>query len=101
MDHAVTPDTPAPEDPSAMQQGLAVLSAIAAMEENLVQATAMIAGGEALDLAGLDAEIGRLCSAAQAAPDSMKPALRRALQGLLGRLDGLQKALPVPMAPPA
>ncbi|MFM7419034.1 MAG: hypothetical protein ACKO54_04930, partial [Alphaproteobacteria bacterium] len=63
-----------PEDipgAAASQHGLAVLAAIKAMGESLTQAEASLAEGYALDLAGLDGEIGRLCAAAQEAPPAM------------------------------
>ena len=73
---------------------MAVLAAIKAMGESLSQAEASLAEGYALDLAGLDAEIARLCTAAQAAPPAMAPALRRNLEALLAQVESLQAALP-------
>jgi hypothetical protein len=75
---------------------MAVLAAIKAMGESLSQAEASLADGYALDLAGLDAEIGRLCTAAQAAPAAMAPAIRRGLEGLLVQVGSLHAALPRP-----
>ena len=80
----------------ASQHGLAVLAAIKAMGESLTQAEASLAEGYTLDLAGLDAEIGRLCAAAGAAPAAMAPALRRNLEALLAQVERLQAALPRP-----
>lgn len=80
----------------ASQHGLAVLAAIKAMGESLSQAEASLAEGYALDLTGLDAEIGRLCAAAGAAPAAMAPALRRNLEALLVQVERLQVALPRP-----
>jgi hypothetical protein len=80
----------------ASRHGLAVLAAIKAMGESLTQAEASLAEGYALDLAGLDAEIGRLCAAAGAAPVAMAPALRRNLEALLVQVERLQAALPRP-----
>ena len=80
----------------ARRQGMAVLAAISAMGESLTQAEASLAEGYALDLAGLDAEIGRLCAAAGAAPAAMAPALRRNLEALLVQVERLQAALPRP-----
>lgn len=80
----------------ATQHGLAVLAAIKAMGESLTQAEASLAEGYALDLAGLDGEIARLCAAAQEAPPTMAPMLRRGLEGLLGQVERLQAALPRP-----
>jgi hypothetical protein len=80
----------------AGRHGMAVLAAIKAMAESLTQAEASLAEGYALDLAGLDGEIARLCAAAQQAPPSMGPALRRGLEGLLAQIERLQVALPRP-----
>ena len=80
----------------ATQHGLAVLAAIKAMGESLTQAEASLAEGYALDLAGLDGEIARLCAAAQEAPPTMAPMLRRGLEGLLGQVERLQAALSRP-----
>lgn len=80
----------------ASQHGLAVLAAIKAMGESLAQAEASLAEGYALDLAGLDREMARLCAAAQAAPPAMAPALRRNLEALLVQVERLQVALPRP-----
>jgi len=88
-----------PEDipgAAASQHGLTVLAAIKAMGESLTQAEASLAEGYALDLAGLDGEIGRLCAAAQEAPPAMAPTLRRGLEGLLAQIEKLQAALPRP-----
>ena len=83
---------------TATQHGLAVLAAIKAMGESLTQAEASLAEGYTLDLAGLDGEIGRLCTAAQAAPPAMAPALRRGLEGLLAQIERLHAALPPPVS---
>ena len=80
----------------ASRHGVAVLAAIKAMGESLTRAEASLAEGYALDLAGLDAEIGRLCAAAGAAPAAMAPALRRNLEALLAQVERLQAALPRP-----
>ena len=80
----------------ASRHGMAVLAAIKAMGETLTQAEASLAEGYTLDLAGLDGEIGRLCAAAQQAPPSMAPALRRGFEVLLGQVERLQAALPKP-----
>ena len=73
---------------------MAVLAAIKAMGESLTQAEASLAEGYTLDLTGLDAEIARLCAAAEAAPPAMAPALRRNLVDLLAQVESLQAALP-------
>ena len=80
----------------ASRHGMAVLAAIKAMGESLTRAEASLAEGYMLDLAGLDGEIARLCAAAQEAPPSMAPALRRALEGLLAQVETLQAALTKP-----
>jgi hypothetical protein len=81
---------------AASPHGLAVLAAIKAMGESLTQAEASLAEGYALDLAGLDGEIARLCIAAKEAPPAMAPMLRRGLEALLGQVERLQAALPRP-----
>lgn len=73
---------------------MAVLAAIKAMGESLTQAEASLAEGYTLDLTGLDAEIARLCAAAEAAPPAMAPVLRRNLVVLLAQVESLQAALP-------
>ena len=75
---------------------MAVLAAIKAMGESLTRAEASLAEGYGLDLAGLDAEIARLCAAAGATPVAMAPALRRNLEALLVQVERLQAALPRP-----
>ena len=78
----------------ASRHGMAVLAAITAMGESLTQAEASLAEGYTLDLTGLDAEIARLCAAAEAAPPTMAPVLRRNLLALLAQVESLQAALP-------
>jgi hypothetical protein len=80
----------------ASRHGLAVLAAIQAMGESLTRAEASLAEGYWLDLAGLDAEIARLCAAAREAPPAMAPALRRGLEALLAQVERLQASLPRP-----
>jgi len=77
----------------ASRHGMAVLAAIKAMGESLTQAEASLAEGYALDLAGFDGEIARLCAAAQTAPPAMAPALRRNLEALLAQVESLQGRL--------
>ena len=81
----------------ASRHGMAVLAAIKAMGESLTQAEASLAEGYGLDLAGLDAEIVRLCAAAREAPPAMAPALRRGLEALLAQVERLQASLPRPL----
>ncbi|MCA3322581.1 MAG: hypothetical protein INF79_11875 [Roseomonas sp.] len=83
----------------ASRHGMAVLAAIKAMGESLTRAEASLAEGYGLDLAGLDAEIARLCAAAKVAPAPMIPALRRGLEGLLAQVERLQADLPRPLGP--
>ena len=80
----------------ASRHGMAVLAAIKAMGESLTRAEASLAEGFTLDFAGLDGEIAKLCAAAQEAPPSMAPALRRGLEALLAQVETLQTALPKP-----
>jgi hypothetical protein len=96
LDSPVNTDLEDSTGAEASRHGLAVLAAIKAMGESLTQAEASLAEGYALDLAGLDTEIGRLCAAAGAAPAAMAPALRRNLEALLVQVERLQAALPRP-----
>jgi hypothetical protein len=83
---------------AASRHAMAVLAAISAMGESLTRAEASLADGYALDLAGLDAEIARLCAAVREAPPNTAQALRRGLEGLLVQVERLQKALRHPGA---
>jgi hypothetical protein len=55
----------------------------------LARAHVMIAGGDVVDLSGLDNEIARLINAALAAPACDHPTLRVGLQSLLDEVDSL------------
>lgn len=78
------------------RQATILLAAVDAMEGTLAVAQALVAERRAVDLAGLDAEIGRLCAAALAAPRAMAPALRLRLESLLRAHDRLRAALAPP-----
>ncbi len=72
----------------------AILARIEQIDSTLAVATALAASGRWLDLDGLEAEIGRLCSAVLMLPAADGQALRPAMAGLLVRLEGLATALP-------
>jgi hypothetical protein len=78
------------------RQAAILLAAIDAMEGTLSLAEALLARRRAVDLAGLDREIGRLCVAVLAAPRSAAPALRLRLESLRRVHDRLAAALAPP-----
>lgn len=79
--------------PPATSHSQAVRAAIEAMDGTVVLARALVEGGRRVDLAGLEAEAGRLCAAVMAlAPEEAKP-LRPALESLRRQVDGLAARL--------
>jgi len=78
------------------RQAAILLAAVDALEGTLAVAEALVAERRAVDLAGLDAQMGRLCTAALAAPRAMAPALRLRLESLLRAHDRLRAALAPP-----
>jgi hypothetical protein len=78
------------------RQAAGLLAAIEAMEATLRVAAALAAEGRRVDLAGLEAEMGRLCAACLVAPEAMLPALRGRLAVLLGLVDALAARLAPP-----
>lgn len=78
------------------RQAAGLLAAIEAMEATLGVAAALATEGRRVDLAGLEAEMGRLCAACLVAPEPMLPALRGRLSALLRQVD----ALAMRLAPP-
>lgn len=78
------------------RQATILLAAVEAMEGTLAVAEALVAERRAVDLSGLEAEIGRLCAACLAAPRAMAPALRLRLESLLRAHDRLRAALAPP-----
>ncbi len=78
------------------RQAAGLLAAVEAMEATLGVAAALAAEGRRVDLAGLEAEMGRLCAACLVAPEAMLPALRGRLAALLRLVD----ALAMRLAPP-
>lgn len=78
------------------RQATILLAAVEAMEGTLAVAEALVAERRAVDLSGLEAEIGRLCAACLAAPRAMAPALRLRLESLLRAHDRLRAVLAPP-----
>jgi hypothetical protein len=78
------------------RQTAVLLAAMEAMEATLAVAEALAAERRRIDLAGLEAEIGRICAACLAAPKGALPAVRVRLEALLRALDRLR----VGLAPP-
>ncbi len=78
------------------RQAIILLAAVESMEGTLAVAQALVAERRAVDLSGLEAEIGRLCAACLAAPRAMAPALRLRLESLLRTHDRLRAALAPP-----
>lgn len=78
------------------RQTAGLLAAIEAMEATLAVAGALASERRRIDLGGLDAEIGRLCAAALAAPRAAVPEVRVRLEALVAALDRLR----VGLAPP-
>lgn len=70
-----------------------VQAAIAAMDGTLAVATALVAGGRRIDLAGLDREAAVLCAAVMALDAAEAARLRPALEALCGNIDSLAAAL--------
>jgi hypothetical protein len=90
-----SPGNLAKENPIARQTA-ALIAAIEAMEGTLAVAEALAAGRRRIDLAGLEAEIGRICAASLAAPRKAAPDIRARLQALLRAHDRLRAGLAPP-----
>ncbi|MBB5689182.1 hypothetical protein GXW77_09885 [Roseomonas alkaliterrae] len=86
---------PSPAGAESSQAAI-LLAAVEAMEGTLAVAEALVAERRAVDLTGLEGEIGRLCAACLAAPRAMAPALRLRLESLLRAHDRLRAALAPP-----
>jgi hypothetical protein len=78
------------------RQAAVLIAAIEAMEATLSVAEALAVERRRIDLAGLEAEIGRICAAALAAPRAAAPDVRLRLEALVRVLDRLR----VGLAPP-
>ena len=81
---------------SEARQTAGLLAAMDAMETTLTLAIALVGEGRNVDLAGLEAEMGRLCAASLAAPTAAVPVVRRRLQNLVTTLDQLRAGLSPP-----
>ncbi|NMJ41714.1 hypothetical protein GWK16_10710 [Roseomonas sp. JC162] len=78
------------------RQTAGLLAAIEAMEATLAVAEALASERRRIDLGGLDAEMGRLCVAALAAPRVAVPEVRVRLEALVVALDRLRAGLAPP-----
>ena len=75
------------------QHTAVLLAAIEAMETTLALAEALVSEGRAIDLAGLDGEMERICGACLAVPGSAVQAVRARLASLRSQLDRLTAVL--------
>lgn len=73
-----------------------LLAAIEAMQSTVSVAEALALGQRRIDLAGLENEVARLCTAALAVPKDSVPAVRAKLEALRNALDRLQAGLAGP-----
>lgn len=90
-----SPSHPAPGTPAAAScpvTARAVLHAIEGLHGTVQVATALVAGGRRVDLAGLDAEAARVCLAVGLLPRDAALPLRVPLEAALRALDGLVAA---------
>jgi hypothetical protein len=71
----------------------ATLAAVAAMEQTLSLARALVEAGRRIELAGLESEAARLCAAVACLPEGSAAQLRPPLHALTGELDRLAGAL--------
>lgn len=71
----------------------AVHAAIESLQATLQIATALARSGRAIDLAGLDQDAARLCTAVALLPALQATALRPAMEALLRDLDGTTAAV--------
>jgi hypothetical protein len=87
---------PLANDASSARETAALIAAIEAMEGTLAVAGALAAERRRIDLAGLDAEIGRICAASLVVPRQAAPDIRARLQALLRAHDRLRAGLAPP-----
>jgi hypothetical protein len=85
--------TAAPLHPRRVTPAEGVQAAIAAMDGTLAVASALVASGRRIDLAGLDREAATLCAAVMALDAAAAVQLRPALEALRGNIDSLAAAL--------
>mgnify|MGYP001279794907 FL=1 len=79
-----------PEHAGKGRQTAVLVAAIDAMEATLAVAEALALERRRIDLAGLEAEIGRICAASLAVPRAAAPGIRLRLEGLVRVLDRLR-----------
>ena len=78
------------------RQAAIVFAAAEATEATLAIAQALLAEGRRIDIAGLDAEVARICAAALTVPAGAAIAVRMRLESLVRALD----RVPAALAPP-
>ncbi|WP_244407211.1 hypothetical protein [Roseomonas fluvialis] len=84
-------------EPTGQARQTAVLiAAIDAMEATLAVAEALARERRRIDLAGLEAEVSRICAAALAAPRAAAADVRLRLEALVRALDRLRGGLAPP-----
>lgn len=84
------------EHTGTARQTAVLVATIDAMEATLAVAEALVLERRRIDLAGLEAEIGRICAACLAAPRAAAPGIRLRLEGLVRALDRLRTGLAPP-----
>jgi hypothetical protein len=84
------------EHSGTARQTAVLVAAIEAMEGTLAVAEALAIERRRIDLAGLEAEIGRICAASLAAPKGAVADVRLRLEALLRQLDRLRTGLAPP-----
>ena len=92
----MTPSEPLAAHAWQARQAAGLLAALEAMEGTLSLAEALLDQGRHIDLAGLEAEMERLCVASLAAPQGALGAVRLKLEALLRALDRLRAGLAPP-----
>ncbi len=84
---------PGPEDRDTEQAVAAITAALEQLTETLVLARVLVQSGAAIDLAGLDREIGDLCADAIALPRAEGRDMATPLAYLLTEVEQLERAL--------
>jgi hypothetical protein len=88
------------QGPGTEPHTLPILAAIQSMQGTVTLARILAQGGRQIDLAGLDAEAARLCTAVALLPPFAARPLRPALEALVAEVESLAAALPSPLAAP-
>jgi hypothetical protein len=95
------PETPAPIQPTANETPIEAVRALADELTKMVGvACALIEADRAVDLAGLDRDIGLLCAKSLDLPPDEGRAVRPRLIALLGSAEALVRVLATHAAPP-